>query len=491
MATTRRTQDRALTPQRTRRSTYRPQPDAGPGRIATIGPVVIIVALAVLVLAAMPSIVPGDGHGRDAAAAGASGRVDTTVPPLATHAPGMPSTAPATTAPATSAQSTSTPAQPTPAPTVDPARTYPTPIPAAQRRLDRAFATMAEEVGAPGLAAAVKLPDGTVWYGATGVLWPGGPEVTPDTPFAWGSITKTFVAALVLRLVSEGTLRLDDPLSTWFPDYPQARKVTLRMLLGHTSGIFDYFQHPDYPERVYEDPLHEWTPEEILSLTGKRTNAPGKAFSYSNTNYVLLGLILEQVTGTPLADQVHDELLAPLGLDESVFQQAGRSVGLVGAKGFWKRDGGGFQEWSDGTDFRPTTSTASVAWAAGAIEGSVRDLLDWEMALYEGDVLTPEALDQMLDFDPVSGYGLGARTQTVAKHAGYGHGGSLRGFVSVMYRIPGEDIDVVVVTNVGFANLDRVANRLASATLAALATPEPAASATGDPQVGLPGDTAP
>ena len=87
---------------------------------------------------------------------------------------------------------------PTPVPTVDPDRTHPTPVPAAQRRLDRAFATMAAEVGAPGLAAAVRLPDGTVWYGTTGLLWPDGPAVTADTPFAWGSITKTVVAALVL-----------------------------------------------------------------------------------------------------------------------------------------------------------------------------------------------------------------------------------------------------------------------------------------------------
>jgi D-alanyl-D-alanine carboxypeptidase len=381
---------------------------------------------------------------------------------------------------------------PTPAPTVDPARTYPIPIPAAQRRLDRAFATMAAEVGAPGLAAAVRLPDGTVWYGTTGVLWPDGAAVTADTPFAWGSITKTVIAALVLRLASEGEIDLDTRIVKWFPDYPQARRISVRMLLAHTSGIFDYFQHEDYPERVYEDPLHEWTPREILSLTGKRTNPPGRGFSYSNTNYVLLGLILERVTGQPLADLIEAEVLGPLGLDETVFQQVGRPVGLVGAKGFWKEKGGRFREWSDGTDFRPTTSTASVAWAAGAIEGSVRDLLDWEMALYQGDVLPPEALAQMLDFDARSGYGLGARTQTLAGRPGYGHGGSLRGFVSVMYRLPAEDLDVVVLANVGFANLDRVANRLSNAALRALATPEPSLAAPSiDPLVEVPGSVAP
>ncbi|MET0772353.1 MAG: serine hydrolase [Candidatus Limnocylindrales bacterium] len=441
----------------------------------------IIVALALLVLVAMPGLMPSGRGPARAAAAEASGLPQPSI--IATGAPDpsdlVPSLAPVATA------------VPTPAPTIDPARTHPTPVPAAQRRLDRAFATMAAEVGAPGLAAAVSLPDGTVWYGATGVLWPDGPQVTADTPFAWGSITKTVIAALVLRLASEGALDLNTRIVKWFPDYPQARRISVRMLLAHTSGIFDYFQHEDYPERVYEDPLHEWTPREILSLTGKRTNPPGKGFSYSNTNYVLLGRILEKVTGRPLADLVEEQVLGPLGLDESVFQQVGRPVGLVGAKGFWKEKGGGFREWSDGTDFRPTTSTASVAWAAGAIEGSVRDLLDWEMALYEGDVLEPEALARMLDFGH-RGYGLGARTQTLAGRPGYGHGGSLRGFVSVMYRLPAEDIDVVVLANVGFADLDRVANRLANATLRALATPEPTLLAPpSGPTVELPGDAAP
>jgi D-alanyl-D-alanine carboxypeptidase len=107
------------------------------------------------------------------------------------------------------------------------------------------------------------------------------------------------------------------------------------------------------------------------------------------------------------------------------------------------------------------------------MEGSVRDLLDWEHALYSGDVLSPEALGQMLAFAPDSGYGLGARTQTLAARPGYGHGGSLRGFVSVMYRLPVENIDVVVLTNRGFADLDRVANRLVRAAIGPPPSPSP------------------
>ncbi len=359
---------------------------------------------------------------------------------------------------------------------------YPRPDQALRRRLDRAFRKMAKATGSPGLAAAVRLPDGSVWYGTDGVLWPGGPEVTPDTPFAWGSITKTFVAALTLRAAAAGQLGLDQTIDTWLPGVAHADQITVRMLLAHRSGIFDYFQHKDYPDLVFDRPDHAWTVDEILHLTGPQQYKPGTGFNYSNTNYVLLGRILEQVTGQPLAALIHDQLLAPLGMDDTVFQQAGQPVGIVGAKGFWK-SGTGFREWSDGTDFRPTTSTASVAWAAGAMEGSVRDLLDWEMALYGGRVLAPDELSQMLDMYRDSGYGLGARTQTIAGRPGYGHGGSLRGFVSVMYRLPVEDLDVIVLANVGFANLDKVANRLAKAVLNPLPTPVP----SGDlPSIDLP-----
>ena len=299
---------------------------------------------------------------------------------------------------------------------------------------------------------------------------------TADTPFAWGSITKTFVAALVLRAATAGQLSLDQTIDAWLPDIPNSDRITVRMLLAHRSGLFDYFAAKDYAKQVFDRPDHVWTTSEILALVGPSQYAPGSGFNYSNTNYVLLGLILEQVTGQPLATLIHDQLLAPLGMDETVFQQAGQPVDLVGAKGFWK-NGSGFREWSDETNFRPTTSTATVAWAAGAMEGSVRDLLDWEMALYGGEVLTPEELAGMLDFYKDSGYGMGARTQTMAGRRGYGHGGSLRGFQAVMYRLPIEDLDVVVMANVGFANLDKVANRLAKAALNPLPTPRP----SGDP----------
>ena len=256
-------------------------------------------------------------------------------------------------------------------------------------------------------------------------------------------------------------------------------QITVRMLLAHRSGLFDYFRRQGLRQAGVRRPDHVWTTDEILSLVGPSLYTPGTGFNYSNTNYMLLGLILEQVTGQPLATLIHDRLLAPLGMDETVFQQAGQPVDLVGAKGFWK-SGSGFREWSDDTNFRPTTSTATVAWAAGAMEGSVRDLLDWEMALYGGQVLTPDELAEMLGIYKDSGYGTGCPDPDDRRQAG------LRPR-RLAARLPGGHVPAAGSTtwtwscmaNVGFANLDKVANRLAKAALNPLPTPRPSGDAIG------------
>ncbi len=249
-----------------------------------LGPLLVVLAIMVLAVVALPGLGSGPGATPTATAAGPDH--DTAV--IVSSSPGQPVDPPATD-PATSRPAASGEANPRP-------------IAPLRRRLDRAFKQMAKEIGAPGMVAAVKLPDGSVWYGSDGVLWPGGPKASSHTPFAWGSITKTFVAALTLRAASQGQLSLDQTIDSWLPQVAHADEITVRMLLAHRSGIFDYFQHKDYDKLVFDHPDHVWTPEEILALTGPQQYQPGKGFNYSNTNYVLLGLILEQVSGQPLGD---------------------------------------------------------------------------------------------------------------------------------------------------------------------------------------------
>ncbi len=321
-------------------------------------------------------------------------------------------------------------------------------------KLDGILAQWKKDAQVPGVVAALRMPDGTVWYGAAGkaMLPPGGAKATPDTPWVIGSITKTFVAALAFQLQEEGRLSLDDPIATWLPEYPNGDAITLRMLLNHTSGIADYFWHPDYADLVYKDPTRHWTVDEILALAAERAPVfrPGTRQEYSNTNYILVGRILEIVGEAPLAQQLRARFFDPLGLTSVVFQGE-EPVPEGAAKGYWKD--GSWVDWSDGTPLRPMTSAATVVWAAGAILSSARDLLRWEDALYGGEVLSEESLRQLLTFGP-EGYGPGTRYQRMAGWDGYGHGGSLRGFQAGMYRLPEPGVDVVVMTNRGDLTMD-------------------------------------
>jgi len=234
------------------------------------------------------------------------------------------------------------------------------------------------------------------------------------------------------------------------------------MLLNHRSGIRDYFTHPKYESLVFDRPKHRWRTKEILKLVGSRYCAPGDCFRYSNTNYVLLAKIVRKVTGRHAAVEIRKRFLEPLDLTDTYFQ--GREpIGREPAKGYLTTSTGWRGFW-DGTRLRPHTSAATVAHAAGGMVSSARDISDWQDALLGGDVLSPRSLELMLTF-PKSGYGLGMRYARLDGHLGIGHGGSLRGFVSLMYRLPDEDLDVVILTNLGRTNIQGLADKLTRATL--------------------------
>jgi D-alanyl-D-alanine carboxypeptidase len=343
---------------------------------------------------------------------------------------------------------------------------------------------------APGVAAAVRFPDGSLWEGVSGTAevstraHPIGAArpVEIDTPFVIASITKTFMAALVLQLEEQGRLSLGDPISTWLPGYPRGRAITLRMLLNHRSGIYNYFEHPLYGRKVFGRPLHRWRVGEILSLTGRPYCRPGKCFHYSNTNYVLLAKIVKKVTGKRAGKLVRNRFLEPLDLTDTWFQGQER-IGEWAAKGYWTTRKG-YRDFWDGTDFRPNTSAATVAHAAGAMIASIRDLSDWQDALFDGRVLTPDSLEKMLDFHRKTGYGLGMRVAWLAGIPGVGHGGSLRGYVAIMYRLPQLDLDVSILTNLGNVEIQGLADTLTRVALRSL--PEPTPSTSPSPSSGAP-----
>ncbi len=410
--------------------------------------------------------------------------------------PGGTTSAAASFAPAPSASpglaTSPSPASPSPSPT--PAATpAPTPVPspvvpkAMAARLDRALAAAQKSLVLPGVQATVIFADGSTWTGVRGKAdVKAGIKVAPTTPFAVASVTKTFTAALILRYVDEGRIRLDDRLSRWLPDWPNAKKITIRMLLNHTSGIPDYFKNPTFDAVLNRDKKRVWTMEEVLGRYVRPgvVFPPGKGWSYSNSNYALLGLVAAKAGGAPWEVLVRRELLEPLGLD-ATFVQAAEAPPSPPARAYQMIAGDrGLTPAArtDGSDIVPFTSVITAAGSAGAIASTSQDLARWARALYGGDVLSAGTRRQMLTFvkaysyGVVTSYGLGVSRVRFQDRVSYGHTGALTGTRAAIRYFPAEKVAVAVVFNRETYVGDDVVRILARALF-----PKPPASASPSP----------
>jgi D-alanyl-D-alanine carboxypeptidase len=441
-------------------------------------------ALAALVLVSCRTVA-APGNAADAAVAAepaASGAV-TTVAPVSTLAPtAVPTPAP-TRIPRTTAAPTPWPTvAPTPEPTVAPTPD-PNPETAAvgaatdtarlgQRkrdRLDTILANHARNKGFVGLQAAVRLPSGETWVGTAGSAEFGPARaVAKDTQFAVASVTKTFIAALILQLADEGKLELDVPYGRYFDGPVRPKTVTIRQLLSHTSGIYDYFSHPRYQNAAaawlrsaptgMNSREHRWTYEEIMGLVKSGYCKPGQCYRYSNTNYVLLGRIAEAVGGAPVAEQLRQRFFKPLGLGDTVFQPAQRPR-TDAAHGHWGPPGAQ-ADHTRGARVLPFMAAVSVADAAGAIASTSSDLATWAQALYGGELLSDESLRQMTTILREGTYGLGTDVALFAGHRAYGHRGGLRGFESSMWYFPETGVSVALLSNRGNFGTDPLLQKL-------------------------------
>jgi D-alanyl-D-alanine carboxypeptidase len=294
---------------------------------------------------------------------------------------------------------------------------------------------------AVGFSLAVMVPGHETWVGAVGDSEPGVP-VTPRMAFSSGSISKNFIAALVLQLTEEGKLSLDDQLLEWLPDYPNVDgTITVRQLLNHTSGIFSINRHPDFWTTVFADAQRQWTDAELFSMFLMEPYSPkGTEWHYSNTGYMLLGQIIETVTGSSVSAELRERFFLPLELDTAFYLSEETAPGDV-AEG-----------WFDISRYAPGVDTtegvlerySAFPWTttmpeAGGVFASPEDLALWARALFhDRSVLSADSLAGMLEFLPLdptteeaqlaTGYGLGAITfredlfggTTVIGHSGGG-----------------------------------------------------------------------
>ncbi|MGO9180918.1 MAG: serine hydrolase domain-containing protein [Candidatus Limnocylindrales bacterium] len=308
----------------------------------------------------------------------------------------------------------------------------------------------------PGLEAVIRYPDGAAWLGHAGFGDIAAHQAMGNlTLLDAGSITKTFVAALVLQLAGRGVLGLDDPIARWLPGLPYDTGITIRELLDHTSGVDDAFNHAALLAALDANHRRAWTAPQVLAYVGKAHFPPGQGWSYSNSNYILLGQIIERATGNTLAALLRQHFFVPLHLTHTYLQSEEPISGTV-AHGyeFTSPTGGSVKDLSDGTPHLPFTSLESSLGAAGALVTTADDLARWALYLYRGRVLPPGQLSQMLDFGltaafhPVLPYGLGVERRSFEGRGSWGHDGSLSGFRSAMRYFPASGgVTIVVMTN--------------------------------------------
>ena len=302
--------------------------------------------------------------------------------------------------------------------------------------------------GTPAIVARVEAPDGETWTGAAGYATLGGESVTSESLFRLFSITKTIVAASAFTLIDEGKLGLDDPIGKWLApeliaNLPHAGEVTVRHLIAQTSGIRDY-DDAWFDDRVREDMTRVWTPEELVvhAAEGDAVAPPGDGTSYySNTNYVLLGLIIEKASGMTLADAIRTRVLEPLGASHTFSPGAPGRSELVTA---YYSEGG---ELIDVSAFDP-----SAIWAAGDLASTAKDAAKLMRGILAGDLLSPETRALMTgDFRPLSGrqieYGYGSFRAPQWTPAPIGHSGEGPGGDAIAMWWPDDGTVVVVMTN--------------------------------------------
>jgi D-alanyl-D-alanine carboxypeptidase len=358
---------------------------------------------------------------------------------------------------------------------------------ASPKSIDPALAAELQEIlnqivgdgSIPGAVLAVHIPGQVPWTGASGFVdRQRSQPIEPTTEMRIASISKVFTAVVVLQLVEEGKVDLDTPLTNWFPQLvPDAEHTTVRNLLNHTTGLYDYLEDKHFLAHAYQQPEHRWAPDELVAYAAQHPSAfrPGThgAWDYSSTNYVILGMIVEQVTGNSLAQEMHARIFAPLELEHTFFPPDDTVQG-VPARGYRQT-------------YDQTNISLSFAFATANLVSTVGDVQRFGEALFGGRLLKATTLDIMFTFENGKGqynmpkleYGLGVmrnqlpigpnphgQARPAAESTVLGHTGGFGGFRSALWYAPESGITIALGMNQGATDPNILATRALQAILA-------------------------
>src|SRR6058998_1433206 len=306
-------------------------------------------------------------------------------------------------------------------------------------KLDQFFDRLAEKNKAMGSLTITK--DGNVLYTrAIGYSQINGTEKKPLTAanrFRIASITKMFTAAMILQLVEEGKLKLTDTLDKFFPQIPNAKKITIAQILAHRSGIPNVRRDRESQRNVSTTPI---TKDEMLALIAKATPdfEPDSKQSYSNSGYFLLGLILENLTGKPYGEALEERITSKIGLADT-YTATGRIDVNKNESLTYIHFGG---DWKQVRETHP-----SILFGGGQIVSTPNDLAKFIQALFDGKLVSKENLDQMKTIRDGDGLGLGMEPFTFAGKTFYGHAGGGDNYGAWLAYQPEEKLAVAYTTN--------------------------------------------
>lgn len=346
----------------------------------------------------------------------------------------------------------------------------------------------------PGATVGVALADGTTFGLATGYsdLQAKTPMKPTDLMLS-GSVGKTYAAAVALQLVKEGKFALDDKIEKylgaepWFARMPNAKDITIRQLMNHTSGLVRYEFKDQFTKDLTANPDKVWKPQELVAYI-LDTQAPfeaGKGWDYSDTNYIVLGMIMEKVTGKKFYELAKTRVLDPLNLTDTRPSDSRKIKGLVqGYAGPTNSFGGKDAVIEDGKFI----INPQFEWTGGGYASTTADLARWAKAMYEGRGFPPEMLPEMLNGTaaPMLGretkYGLGVILRPTRAGATYGHSGFFPGYMTDMMYFPEHKIAVAVQVNTSVPqNLGRPLGRVLVEMIEAMVGPKPQAPVAAAP----------
>lgn len=269
-----------------------------------------------------------------------------------------------------------------------------------------------------------------------------------NTVFQIGSVTKQFTAVIILKLQEQKKLSVTDKLSKYFPDYAQGDSITIEQLLDHTAGVYNYTSDMDFMQHEVTKPVGR---ERIMSIIKSKPLAftPGTQWSYSNSGYMLLGYIIEDVTHQPYYQIVRDYIFKPLHMDHSGFDFA-RSASKEKATGYFKLNGDG--------SIKATLVDSSASYAAGAIYSTTGDLYKWHKAMQQYKIISKASTERA--YTPLKNrYGYGVSADSIAGRRKISHTGGIYGFTSILVRVPEDDACIILLNNTP-AGMDKPSNGL-------------------------------